>query len=112
MSTSFATAYKELVLEGRVPDDVAHARLTVCAECPAYQGEDNGPGTGHCGACICPRWPVSQMHVDGPLNRIGIPGKAWFPMGCPLGKFPEHPGRRAVQSDAAGRRMESPAHGE
>ncbi len=95
---SFASAYGRLVLEGRVPDDVAQHRLAICSACPHYQGEDKGPGTGHCRACGCLDWPISQMHVNGPLNRIGIPGKVWFPMGCPQGKFPAHPGRRAVQS--------------
>ncbi len=94
----FFLAYDRLVREGRVPDAVAATRLATCAPCPHYRGEDKGPGTGHCGVCGCPRWPVSQMHVNGPLNRMGLPGKVWFPMGCPIGRFPEHPGRRAVQS--------------
>jgi hypothetical protein len=104
----FAAAHKRLITEGRVPDHVAHYRLTVCtgttkdgkfvsAKCPRYKKEDKGWGTGHCKGCGCPDWPISQMHRNGLLSDAE-PGKAWFPIGCPLGKFSEHPGRRAKAS--------------
>jgi hypothetical protein len=104
----FAAAHKRLITEGRVPDHVAHYRLTVCTgvtkggekvshRCPRYKLEDKGWGTGHCKGCGCPDWPISQMHRNGLLSDAE-PGKAWFPIGCPLGKFSDHPGRRSKAS--------------
>ena len=83
--TSFLTAHAELVKYGRVPQAIAHDRIETCRACAHYHGEDRGWGTGHCKACGCPSWPISRMHRPG---AVVSPGKAWFPMGCPRGKFP------------------------
>lgn len=99
--TAFIQAHLQLLAEGRVPDAVAHARLTICTGndengravdrcCEYYRDEQNGWGSGHCRACGCPDWPISRMHRPRSLE----PGKAWFPMGCPAGKYAYHPGRR------------------
>lgn len=104
MPVDFAVAHARLFREGKVPDEVAHVRLAVCTgitvkgekvgdPCPKYTDENGGWGSGHCKACGCPSWPISRMHRPG--SRL--PGKAWYSMACPMGKFPEHPGRR-VQS--------------
>lgn len=99
----FVTAHKQLITQGRVPDAVAHERLSICTgitvegkkiaePCPRYEDEKGGWGTGHCKACGCLDWPISQMHRPGKTLE---PGKAWFPFGCPARKFPPAPGRRA-----------------
>lgn len=113
--STFIAAYERLVAEGRVPDAVARVvRLTVCTgtdasggrvadPCPSYHDERKGRGTGHCRACGCADWPVSQMHVQGNrlLTKLGwVPGRVWFPMGCPVGKFPAQDGRRKQRKEA------------
>jgi hypothetical protein len=106
LARDFAAAHKRLALEGRVPDHVAQYRLTVCTgvtqdgttvseACPRYVKEEKGRGSGHCRGCGCPDWPISQMHREGFLSSLE-PGKAWFPIGCPIGRFSPHPGRRAL----------------
>lgn len=91
-ATTFAVAHLQLMIEGKVPDAIAKQRLTICMQCDRYKDEIDGqPGSGHCRACGCPDWPISRMHRPGRLE----PGKAWFPLACPLGRYPYHPGRRA-----------------
>ena len=102
----FFTAHKELLLQGRVSDDVAQYRLTVCtgvneagekvsAQCTMYTGDkDDKRGSGHCKGCGCPEWELAEMSRGGFANKLA-PGKAWYPMGCPKGRFSEMPGRRA-----------------
>jgi hypothetical protein len=104
--TEFLAAHRNLLREGRVPDEVAHFRLSICTgvlvsgekvsePCPNYKiTEDSAWGTGHCKACGCPDWPISEMHRP---KKIMEPGKAWFPMGCPQLRFSGMPGRRAKQ---------------
>lgn len=87
---SFIYENDRLIREGRVPDDVAKTRLDICASCEKYKGETKGPGTGHCRACGCGGWPISQMHTGSKI----FPGRAWYPMGCPMGLFDYHPGRK------------------
>ena len=97
----FATAHKRLALEGRVPTEVAQYRLTVCTglnvdgqqvsdKCPNYVNENGRRGSGHCEGCGCPKWEISEMDT----GKTFPPGKAWYPMGCPKGRFAEHDGRR------------------
>lgn len=91
--TTFATAHFQLLVEGKVPDRVAAERLAICATCEHYHDEIRGqPGTGHCRACGCPEWPISRMHRPGKIE----PGRAWFPLACPAGKYPYHKGRKAL----------------
>ena len=113
----FAAAHAQLTIEGRVHPHVANHRITVCtgvnergtkvdAPCPHYQDERGGRGTGHCRACGCRDWPISQMHVEG-KGLVGLgakigacPGKAWFPIGCPIGRFGPQDGRRKQRKEA------------
>lgn len=100
----FGRNHARLLREGRVPEHIAYHRLAVCTgitvegvkvsePCAAYRDENGGWGSGHCRACGCPNWPISQMHREG---KTATPGKVWFPMGCPRGHYSEHPGRRAT----------------
>lgn len=111
---SFAHNHERLIKEGRVPDVVAHHRLASCTgitkdgtkvsePCTRYKNEKGGWGTGHCIGCGCPEWPIAQMRVEGLLVKLScgtVPGKAWFPMACPIGRFSEHLGRRALKKAA------------
>ena len=101
----FATAQAELLLQGRVPKEVAEYRLTVCTGitkdgkkvatvCPNYVNENGRRGSGHCKGCGCPEWSLSEMDRSGFMDKLA-PGKAWYPMGCPKGRFSSQPGRRA-----------------
>jgi len=117
---SFAHNHTRLIEEGRVPEEVANHRLAVCTgvtpdgirvsdTCSRYRAEEKGWGTGHCKGCGCPDWPVSQMRVEGILLKLScglVPGKAYFPMGCPIGKFSEHAGRRVLKNTEQGPTME------
>ncbi len=106
----FAIAHKQLLSQGRVPNEVAHYRLTVCTghtaegikvsmPCPAYTGDQDGRrGSGHCRGCGCPEWEIAEMNRDGLMNKLA-PGKAWYPMGCPKGRFSAEPGRRSGARD-------------
>jgi len=116
LTLTFVKAHRELLKQGRVPDHVAHHRIAVCtgitvegrkvsAACPAYKHEDKGWGTGHCKACGCPDWKISEMHRP---ERIVEPGKAWFPMGCPIDKFSAAPGRRVDAEANKEQRQTSP----
>ncbi len=106
----FAVAHKDLLLQGRVPSEVAQYRLTVCTgknedgekvstQCPAYTGDVDGRrGSGHCEGCGCPKWEIAEMDRNGFMESIA-PGKAWYPMGCPKGRFSAEPGRRSAARD-------------
>lgn len=98
----FVTASKDLLTQGKVPDHVAEYRLTVCTgltkdgdkvskKCPNYVNENGRRGSGHCKGCGCPEWGVAEMDRPGKI----LPGKVWYPMGCPKGRFAAMPGRRA-----------------
>ena len=104
----FAEAHAKLVLEGKVPDEVAEFRLTICTgvtkdgdvvsdKCPNYVRENSARGSGHCEGCGCPKWKVAEMHrpKDNGKGEKFFPGKAHYPMGCPQGRFAAQPGRRA-----------------
>lgn len=97
----FVTAHARLLKEGRVPQEVGEYRLTVCTgvdpdgnrvtdKCPQYVNENGRRGSGHCKGCGCPEWTISEMDT----GKVFPPGKAWYPMQCPKGRFSEHNGRR------------------
>lgn len=91
---SFIKAHEELLLQGPVREEVADYRLTVCtgrtenngqvtASCIHYKGEKKIRGDGHCGACSCPDWKISEMRK-----------KVYYPMECPVNRFSAMPGKR------------------
>ena len=106
LAFEFAASHQRLMKEGKVPDEVAEYRLTVCTgvdkngtritdTCTNYVNENGLRGSGNCKGCGCPKWTVSAMHR--PRKGGGqktLPGKVWYPMGCPQGKFAPRHGRR------------------
>lgn len=93
--SSFAAATTALYTQGRIPRLDADDRLIICTgkdsdgrfvtdKCPSYKPANGPRGSGHCGSCGCPQWPISQMRH-----------KVWYPYPiCPKGLFPTVEGRR------------------
>ena len=90
----FLKAQAELIAQGRVSEEIAEYRLTVCtgisvegrqvtAPCNHYRQTGKKRGDGKCGACGCKTWKISDMKV-----------KVYYPMGCPVNRFSPMPGRR------------------
>lgn len=100
---TFIAAHAQLLIEGKVLEEVAEHRLTICtgvnkseqvvdAPCIHYRDEKNKRGSGHCAACQCGDWRFSEMHR-----------KVYYPMGCPIGRYKGMPGRRTNASDSGTR---------
>ncbi|MEK0325976.1 MAG: hypothetical protein QQN63_09770 [Nitrosopumilus sp.] len=108
----FIAANKTLMFEGRVRKEIADYRLSVCtglsiegkplsAPCRHYSGDSKVRGDGKCAACGCKTWKISEMRI-----------KVYYPMGCPIERFSEMPGRRvANDNDNSGPRPQSKVQG-
>lgn len=99
----FIAAHKKLIKEGRVKKEVADFRLTLCTgtdkegqmvtlPCIHYTGSTAKRGSGKCTACGCKTWKISEMRL-----------KVYYPMGCPVGRFSEMPGRRIDVNNSSSR---------
>ncbi len=99
----FASAQMDILKNGRVSEEVANYRLTVCTgldknnkrvstACTHYDDQGDYRGSGFCKGCQCPAWKGARMDNPG---SITMPGKVWYPLECPQAKFASMPGRRA-----------------
>lgn len=97
--SQFVRAHKDLVLQGRVKKEIADHRLTICtglnkkqeivnAQCMHYKLEGTKRGQGHCAACGCPEWKISEMRK-----------KVYYPVGCPINRYSPMPGRRRIKNE-------------
>jgi len=70
--------FASVVTGPKVDETVFEKRLAICSTCPALvQANDKE----YCGACSCPNWNLSELHV-----------KLWFAkLECPLEKFTKEP---------------------
>lgn len=105
----FLHAQKRLLLEGRVKEEVAQYRLTICTgltvegnrvsyPCDHYGGDIDDRGKGKCGACGCKTWKISEMKV-----------KVYYPIACPINRFSSMPGRRIDNADNSSTRSQPEA---
>ena len=107
----FIVAQKRLLLEGRVPKEIADYRLSICTglsiegkplstACRHYSGDSKVRGDGLCRSCGCKTWKISEMRI-----------KVYYPMGCPIERFSEMPGRRVKNDDNSSTRPQPEVQG-